>query len=278
MPVTFANPHRGRGLDLDAPFPCSDASGVMQLLGQCPAHAETALLDLPELAARCGVAQVYLKDERNRMGLGSFKALGAAHAIARAAADRVVDNAWQQALVGQTYVTASAGNHGLSVAAGAALFGARAVVYLAETVPESFAARLRAKGAEVVRAGHDYEASMAGAEIAAEVNGWTLLSDSSWPGYVDLPYLVMEGYLQLAQEAATQIPQHPTHILLQAGVGGWPPPWPPMPAGPGAMHRRSSWWSPKPPQPWWRASAPVRWSTQLAPSLPWGGWIARHPR
>mgnify|MGYP001951870694 CR=1 FL=1 len=77
MPVTFANPHRGRDLDLDAPFPCSDASGVMQLLGQCPAHAETALLDLPELAARCGVAQVYLKDERNRMGLGSFKALGA---------------------------------------------------------------------------------------------------------------------------------------------------------------------------------------------------------
>lgn len=233
MPVTFANPHRGRGLDLDAPFPCSDASGVMQLLGRCPAHAETALLDLPELAARCGVAQVYLKDERNRMGLGSFKALGAAHAIARAAADRVVDSAWQKALVGQTYVTASAGNHGLSVAAGAALFGARAVVYLAETVPESFAARLRAKGAEVVREGRDYEASMAGAEIAAEVNGWTLLSDSSWPGYVDLPYLVMEGYLQLAQEAATQIPQHPTHILLQAGVGGL--------AAAVAAHARRTW-------------------------------------
>ena len=30
----------------------------------------------------------------------------------------------------------------------------------------------------------------------------------------------MEGYLQLAAEAAQQIPAPPTHILLQAGVGG----------------------------------------------------------
>ncbi|WP_131811217.1 pyridoxal-phosphate dependent enzyme, partial [Tritonibacter horizontis] len=92
---------------------------------------------------------------------------------------------------------------------------------LAETVPESFAARLRAKGARVVRAGATYEASMAAAATAAEVEGWTLLSDSSWPGYMDLPYRVMEGYVQLAQEVSTQIDTPPTHILLQAGVGGF---------------------------------------------------------
>ena len=219
MPVTFANPHRGRGLALDAPFPCDDATGVADLLGQCPAHQETPLLSVPTLAAHCGVVQIHLKDERNRMGLGSFKALGAAHAIARTAWDVVEGGDWSKALAGRTFVTASAGNHGLSVAAGAALFGAQAVIYLAETVPESFAARLRAKGAEVVREGNDYEASMNAAETAAARNDWTLLSDSSWPGYTELPYLVMEGYLQLAAEAAQQIPA-PTHILLQAGVGG----------------------------------------------------------
>ena len=43
-----------------------------------------------------------------------------------------------QALNGRTYVIGSAGNHGQSVAAGARVFGARAVVYLAETVPVGF--------------------------------------------------------------------------------------------------------------------------------------------
>lgn len=61
---------------------------------------------------------------------------------------------------------------------------------------------------------------MQAAAIAADANGWTLLSDSSWPGYTELPLRVMEGYLQLAAEAAAQIDQPPTHILLQAGVGG----------------------------------------------------------
>ena len=61
---------------------------------------------------------------------------------------------------------------------------------------------------------------MAAAESAARKQGWTLLSDSSWPGYTALPLLVMEGYLQLADEAADQIDAPPTHILLQAGVGG----------------------------------------------------------
>ncbi|ABF65441.1 Pyridoxal-5'-phosphate-dependent enzyme beta subunit [Ruegeria sp. TM1040] len=220
MPVTVSNPHRGQGLSLDAPFPCEDAGAVTRLLQRCPAHQETPLLSVPTLAAFCGVAKIHLKDERNRMGLGSFKALGAAHAIARAAQEVVEGDSWTTALKGRTFVTASAGNHGLSVAAGAALFGAQAVIYLSETVPEGFAARLRAKGAEVVRAGADYEASMVAAETAAEENGWTLLSDSSWPGYTELPYRVMEGYLQMAAEVAQQVPEPPTHILLQAGVGG----------------------------------------------------------
>lgn len=165
------------------------------------------------------------------MGLGSFKALGAAYAIAHEAAHAVPDGDWAQALRGRTYVTASAGNHGLSLAAGAKLFGAQAIVYLAETVPEVFAARLRNKGAEVVRAGATYEDSMA--EAGAHANGWTLLSDSSWPGYTDLPWRVMEGYLQLAAETVSQIGAPPSHILLQAGVGGM--------AAAVAAHARAVW-------------------------------------
>ena len=214
------NPWRGQGLEIAAPWPCDDAGAVGQLLALCPAHAPTPLRDCPDLALRAGVARVHVKDERGRMGLGSFKALGAAHAIAREAAAAEQGRGWDKALTSRTYVTASAGNHGLSVAAGARVFGARAVIYLADTVPQAFAARLEAKGAQVMREGATYEDSMAAAEQAARQHGWTLLSDSSWPGYADLPGLVMEGYLQLAAEAADQIDTPPTHILLQAGVGG----------------------------------------------------------
>ena len=219
MLQSLTNPWRGRGLPAAGLAPLANASPVAELLSRCPAHAPTPLHEMPTLAAAVGVARLSLKDERQRMGLGSFKALGAAHAIAReAAACSGADLG--HALKGRVYATASAGNHGLSVAAGARLFGARAVIYLSATVPEAFADRLRAKGAEIVRAGADYEASMQAAADAAQAQGWTLLSDSSWPGYTELPLRVMEGYLQLAAEAAQQIDTAPSHILLQAGVGG----------------------------------------------------------
>ena len=220
MPQLIANPRRGYGLPALEPLPCADASRVAALLAQCPAHAPTPLHDLPALASGLGVARIRVKDERDRMGLGSFKALGAAHAIAREAAACRGDAGWETALQDRVFVTASAGNHGLSVAAGARLFGAKAVVYLAQTVPETFATRLREKGAEVVRGGADYEASMEAAGRAAQERGWTLLSDSSWPDYTALPWRVMEGYLQLAAETVGMMHALPTHILLQAGVGG----------------------------------------------------------
>jgi diaminopropionate ammonia-lyase len=147
------------------------------------------------------------------MTLGSFKALGAAYVIAR---DHEAGKA-----KGRTYVTASAGNHGLSVTAGAFAFGAQAVIYLSETVPQDFQDRLEMFEARVVREGATYEDSMAAAEKAARDNGWELLSDSSWPGYMERPYRVMEGYLALADEVVRSLEDHPpTHIFLQAGVGG----------------------------------------------------------
>lgn len=211
------NPYRaGQKLALSAPYPSTDANRVAALLSQCPAARQTPLVDAKSLAP---VAALWVKDERTRMNLGSFKALGAAYVIARAAEAKAAEPD-ATTLVGSTYVTASAGNHGMSVAAGAKMFGAKAVVYIAETVPESFAERLRAQQAEVIRSGADYAASMDAASAAAEENGWILLSDSSWEGYFELPHTLMEGYLQMASEAAVQCPEAPTHIMLQAGVGG----------------------------------------------------------
>ena len=209
---TIKNPWFGQdnALRLDnIPHPSVSAERPIELLKRCPDAASTSLRDLGAFAT---AGQVFVKDERSRMGLGSFKALGAAYVIAQAAQ--------KNNLTGITYVAASAGNHGLSVAAGAKVFGAQAVIYLADTVPESFAAKLQNIGASVVRVGADYAASMQAAQAAAVDKGWILLSDSSWPGYVDIPQQLMEGYLVMAAEIVAQIPQPPTHIILQAGVGG----------------------------------------------------------
>lgn len=218
-PNLFRKLAAGVALPPGIAFPSDDASAPLGLLSKCPAYAPTPLVDLPELARVTGISQVSVKDERERMGLGSFKALGAAYVIADDAVKTGAEDL-QTALRGQTYVTASAGNHGMSVAAGARVFGAAAVIYIAETVPESFARRLAAKGAQVVREGQDYEASMLAAAHAAQVNGWRLLSDSSWEGYTDRPWRLMQGYLALMAEVADQIAAPPTHIFVQAGVGG----------------------------------------------------------
>lgn len=223
---TVGNPYRnGSKLSDRAPYPSTDTSGLGRHRLFSPDFKETPLVEATALAP---VAKLWVKDERPRMGLGSFKALGAAYVIACHS-----DEAKKSSLNGRTYVTASAGNHGMSMAAGARVFGADAVVYIAETVPESFADRLRAQNAQVVREGADYAASMDAAAQAAQENGWTLLSDSSWDGYTDLPHLLMEGYLQMALEAVEQCPEPPTHIMLQAGVGGM--------AGAVAAYARKVW-------------------------------------
>lgn len=224
----ITNPWRGTGLPPQSGLATGevtvDDSLVLKLLSLCPAHARTPLTDLPDLAARLGLGSLHVKDERARMGLGSFKALGAAFSIAKTAFERLGDDISnpqkaKTALAGHVFVTASAGNHGLSVAAGADVFGARAVIYLAETVPSGFAQRLRDKGADVVVEGADYEASMAAAAKAATENGWRLLSDSTWQADIS-GRDVMEGYLALSAEIFEQYAPAPTHIYLQAGVGG----------------------------------------------------------
>lgn len=206
----------------------TDPAAVQHLLSRCPVAGETKLRNESALAQKLGIGSLFVKDERNRMGLGSFKALGAAFAIAKKAHEKLDEDLFDaenaaSALNGEVFTAATAGNHGMSIAAGARVFGARAVIFIAETVPEAFAGKLETLGAEVVRAGADYEASLIAAKTAAEENGWTLLSDTSWPGYSELPLDVMEGYLAMASETADRLDADgvtPSHVVLQAGVGG----------------------------------------------------------
>lgn len=163
------------------------------------------------------------------MGLGSFKALGGAYAVACLKEQKGPD---ADLLV----VCASAGNHGLSVAAGARHFGGQAVIVLSESVPSDFENRLLAQKAEVIRSGATYEESMEAAERLARDRGGVLLADSSWEGYREIPWLVMEGYTVISHELAAQfgdLGEWPDEVFLQAGVGGL--------AGALTAHIRRTW-------------------------------------
>jgi len=213
----------------------------MALLSQCPAYAPTPLTDLPAVAAAVGTGALLAKDETKRMGLGSFKALGGAFAIAQIIADAsgtadLLSEAAHAVAAEMTFITASAGNHGLSLAAGARVFGARAVIVLSSSVPESFADRIRSMGAEVIRVEGTYEDSVEFAMNSADSRGWMLLADGSWEGYVERPALIMEGYTVLAEECRADFAANgtwPSHVFLQAGVGGL--------AAAVAGHIRSQW-------------------------------------
>lgn len=231
--------------DLDA-----DHRPVMKLLSQCPVYQATPLQEFAAASLQCGEGSVWAKNEGMRMGLGSFKALGGSYAILRLLMDKAgltaddrfaLDNpALRKAAGGETFACATAGNHGLSVAAAARLFGAKAVVYIAESVPDSFAARLKDMGATVVREGAVYEDAMAATMQAAEKNGWQLVADTSWPGYTRVPGLIYQGYTALAEECRQQfseLDRWPSHVWLQAGVGG-------MAAAVAAHVRR--WWPVQP--------------------------------
>lgn len=217
----------------DAILSDSALAEARRVISSWQGYAPTPLVALPGLAARAGVASLHLKDESPRFGIGSFKALGGAYAVARVLATVASDRAGRVVtaediaaravpeLVKDITVTcATDGNHGRSVAWGAQRFGCRAVIFIHETVSQGRAEAIAAFGAEVRRTPGTYDDSVRIAAETAQAEGWHVVSDTSWAGYMDVPRNVMQGYEIMATEAFDALPDKPTHIFLQTGVGG----------------------------------------------------------
>lgn len=233
----LANHHRDHGIPLDprdaAVLGPEAAAAAVALLAHRPGHVPTPLFVLSGLARATGVGAILIKDEGGRLGLGSFKALGGAHAVVRLVleeASRQLDRAVEIDELGSdavravaarlTFACATDGNHGRSVAQGARLVGARSVVFVHAGVSEGRVAAIAAFGAEMVRVDGSYDESVAEAARVAEREGWSLVSDTSWPGYERIPGLVMQGYTALVAEALAVLDAAPTHVFVQCGVGG----------------------------------------------------------
>ena len=209
------------------------ADAVERFLSGRPEHAPTPLLGLPGLARQLGLGEILVKDEGRRLGLGSFKALGGAYAVIRLAlaeAERVLGRPFdfgdleapdlRAVTAGLTFGCATDGNHGRSVAGGAGLVGARSAIFVHGGVSDDRVAAIARYGAQMIRVAGTYDESVVEATRVCADRGWIVVSDTSWPGYERIPGLVMQGYTAIAREALRQMPEPPTHVFIQAGVGG----------------------------------------------------------
>lgn len=209
------------------------AQAVERFLQHREGATPTPLVSLPALARRLGVESIYLKDEGHRLGLGSFKALGGAYAVIQLVLElaskqlgRPVDvSEWRSpevaaVAVGLTVTCATDGNHGRSVAQGAQLVGANCVIFVHAGVSDERCRAIARYGARIEHVEGNYDDSVAKASSVASERGWIVVSDTSWPGYERIPHLVMQGYTALLREALAALPKPPTHVFIQAGVGG----------------------------------------------------------
>jgi diaminopropionate ammonia-lyase len=196
-------------------------------------HVETPLHALPALASELGIAALHVKDEGQRLGLGSFKALGGAYAVIRLVLEEagkrlgrdvdvaeIGDARVRQIASGMIFVCATDGNHGRSVAQGAALVGARSVIFVHAGVSRERVEAIARLGAEIVQVEGGYDHAVREVARVGAERGWKIVSNTSWPGYERIPGLVMQGYTVIVREALRHLPEPPTHVFLQAGVGG----------------------------------------------------------
>lgn len=212
-------------------FSMEEAAKARAFHSTFPQYRETPLVSLRQLAETLGVKSIYLKDESKRFGLNAFKVLGASYAIANEIGKKIgkqieelsaegIRSEETKKQIGEiTFVSATDGNHGRGVAWTAKQLGQKAVIYMPEGSALERLENIRAEGAEAEITDLNYDEAVRLAWKMAEENGWTMVQDTAWEGYEDIPRWIMQGYTTMGHEIMEQIPEKPTHIFLQAGVG-----------------------------------------------------------
>ena len=199
-----------------------------------PNYAQTPLYAMESLSKEAEVSAIWYKDESQRFGLKSFKALGGAYAVARQL-QNILENQTGtkpttkdllagkfQSEVSKIVVScATDGHHGRSVAWGAQMFGCGCVIYIHAGVSEGRKQAMEAFGATVIRIDGNYDESVRQADKDAKANDRIIVSDTSYEGYMEIPKDVALGYTVMLSEIVEQLNGDiPTHVFIQGGVGG----------------------------------------------------------
>jgi diaminopropionate ammonia-lyase len=202
---------------------------------QVPGYQMSPLKALPNLAARLGLGGIWVKDESVRLNLSSFKVLGGSYAIYQLIRQRLglldqeisftelMEGSLRDRLGPVVFAAATDGNHGRGVAWSASRMGFEAVIYVHKNTSKERIRAIERNGGKVVVVDGTYDDAVRQVYQDAQANGWTVVSDTAWEGYEDIPRWVMQGYTTLLSEAQEQLAgqglSRPTHLLVQAGVG-----------------------------------------------------------
>ena len=174
-------------------------------------YSPTPLISLNKLNEKLKLNKIFYKDESKRFHLKSFKALGGAYAVEKI----IKEN--DKTIIS----TATAGNHGRSVAWGSQKNGLKCKIFISEFVSESRAEVMRNFGADVIRVKGNYEDSLNECIKQSNQNNWQIVQDVAWEDYKLVPKLTMAGYSVMMKEISEQIKNEKiSHVILQAGVGG----------------------------------------------------------
>jgi len=174
-------------------------------------YTPTPLIELNKLSKELNLSKIFYKDESKRFDLKSFKALGGAYAVEK------ITKGNKDIVV----ATATAGNHGRSVAWGARRLGLKCKIFISEFVSEARGQAMADLGADVVKVKGNYEKSLIECIKQSTENNWQIVQDVAWKDYMLVPKFTMAGYTVMMKEIFDQIKNDQiTHIILQAGVGG----------------------------------------------------------
>jgi diaminopropionate ammonia-lyase len=174
-------------------------------------YASTPLIELNKLSRELNLNKIFYKDESKRFDLKSFKALGGAYAVEK------ITKGNKDIVV----ATATAGNHGRSVAWGAKRLGLKCKIFISEFVSEARGQAMADLGADIIKVKGNYEKSLIECIKQSTENNWQIVQDVAWKDYMVVPKYTMAGYTVMMKEIVDQIKNDQiTHIILQAGVGG----------------------------------------------------------
>ena len=174
-------------------------------------YKPTPLLLLNKLCKELNLNKIFYKDESKRFNLKSFKALGGAYAV-----EKITKGNKEI-----TVSTATAGNHGRSVAWGAKRLGLKCKIFISEYVTDARGKAMEELGAEVIKVKGNYEKSLLECIKQSTNNNWQIVQDVAWKDYMVVPKLTMAGYSVMMKEIVDKVDNEKiTHIFLQAGVGG----------------------------------------------------------
>ncbi len=180
-------------------------------------YSPTPLKELPSLAAEFGVKNIFVKDESFRFELNAFKGLGASYAIYKHL---------EKDPETETFCTATDGNHGRAVAWASTMNGRNARIFVPRDTSLSRMEAIESEGGIVEKFNGTYEETCEHARIMADGNGWTLVQDTAWEEYDEIPAHIMAGYFthfKELEQVLHLLPEPQVDIVfLQSGVGSWP--------------------------------------------------------